>query len=128
MTPRRSLLTKKSALILGAVLLLCAVLLLVSLRLPKGVTAVAERGGEELFRWELASLTEPVEQEILGEDGIVLLIRISPDGAEVVSSQCPDKTCVRTGKLTHAGETAVCLPARVTLRLEGASAPDGVTY
>jgi hypothetical protein len=41
------------------------------------------------------------------------------------ASDCPDQVCVRTGKLRHAGQAAVCLPNRVVLRLVGA-APDGL--
>ena len=37
----------------------------------------------------------------------------------MTASTCPDQECVQTGQLTRAGESAICLPARVTLRLEG---------
>ena len=43
----------------------------------------------------------------------------APQGAAVTASTCPDQVCVQTGQLTRAGESAICLPARVTLRLEG---------
>lgn len=35
------------------------------------------------------------------------------------ASSCPDQVCVRTGTLTRAGQTAVCLPNRVIVRLSG---------
>lgn len=35
------------------------------------------------------------------------------------SSDCPDQVCVHTGKLTHAGQIAVCLPNKVIIKLIG---------
>ena len=55
-------------------------------------------------------------------------MELSPRGARVADSGCPDKTCVRAGILTQAGQSAVCLPGRVVLRLEGAGAADAETY
>lgn len=34
-------------------------------------------------------------------------------------SNCPDQVCVHTGKLTHAGQIAVCLPNKVIIKLIG---------
>lgn len=97
-------------------------------RLPGGQVAVVERGGQVLRRVELSALGGPVEETIQGEGGVAVTLRFAPDGAQVAASGCPDQICVRAGKLTRSGEAAVCLPARVVLRLEGgADAVDGVT-
>lgn len=47
---------------------------------------------------------------------------IEIDGMQVcfAQSNCPDQVCVRTGVLTRAGQMAVCLPTRVTVRILGA--------
>ena len=37
------------------------------------------------------------------------------------SSDCPDKVCVNTGKLTKDGEWAACLPNKVFLKVTGES-------
>ena len=56
-------------------------------------------------------------------------ITFSPEGAAVTASGCPDQVCVQTGQLTRAGESAICLPARVVLRLEGGgSGVDATVY
>ena len=34
-------------------------------------------------------------------------------------SDCPDQECIHTGKLTHAGQIAVCLPNKVIIKLIG---------
>lgn len=35
-------------------------------------------------------------------------------------SDCPDKVCVRTGFIGHAGQKIVCLPNRVTVSIDSA--------
>lgn len=120
-----AVLNKRDFLLAGAVL---AAAVLCFLLLPRGAaaTAVVERGGEELYRIPLFGVTSPYELTIDGEYPAVLLIE--KDGVSFLSAACPDKLCVRTGKLTQAGQTAVCLPARLTLRLLGGpSSVDGYT-
>ena len=34
-----------------------------------------------------------------------------------IASDCPDKICVRTGYISHTGQTAACLPNRVIIRV-----------
>lgn len=87
---------------------------------PKGTIAIVEVDGEVTLERNLSQLTEPETHSLIGEQGIEVSIELSPQGAAVVSSTCPDQVCVKTGQLTRAGESAICLPARVTLRLEGA--------
>ncbi len=120
----RKLLTRRSAALLLGLLLLCVLVFWIFSRLPGGTEAVVERDGQELFRQKLSRLSGPETVQIDGENGIALTVVFYPDGAAVTSSQCPDKICVHTGKLTKAGETAICLPAKVVLRLEGPSETD----
>lgn len=86
---------------------------------PQGTKAIVEKSGEVVLERDLAQLSEPETFTLEGEQGLEVTVELSPQGAAVVSSDCPDQVCVRTGTLTKVGETAVCLPARITLRLEG---------
>ncbi len=80
-------------------------------------TAVVEQDGVELARVDLSSLAE---EKVLNLGGPYRVrLRAGPGFIEFLSSDCPDQVCVRTGRLTRAGETAVCLPARISVRLEG---------
>ena len=87
--------------------------------LPQGTVAVVEQNGQEVARRELSQLTGPETLFLTGENGVEVTITFTPQGAAVTASTCPDQVCVQTGQLTRAGESAICLPARVTLRLEG---------
>lgn len=124
----KKLFDKRDLLLLSALLLLAAACFLLFSLAPKGAKAVVERNGEILLTRELSSITEPETLTVEGENGISLTVTLSPDGAEISSSSCPDQVCVRTGKLQKAGETALCLPARISLRLEGGSGADAATY
>ena len=96
-------------------LLLCALLLLAA-GIAYAALSLSPRGTLE---------TVPLE----GANGIQLTVELSPKGARVASSTCPDQVCVHTGLLTRAGESAICLPARATLRLEGGGdAIDATVY
>ena len=44
-------------------------------------------------------------------------------GLRVALSDCPTQDCVHTGTITRGGQSIVCLPARIVIRLEG-GAPD----
>ena len=43
-----------------------------------------------------------------------------------VESQCYDHTCERTGWVSRVGDTAVCLPNRMMIKIVGAGSGDGV--
>lgn len=68
------------------------------------------------------------EDTVYGRDGLTLTVRIEDGCAYVWQADCPDQVCVHTGRLTHDGETAACLPAGVILTVEGGddSSPDAV--
>lgn len=97
---------------------------------PRGAVAVVEVEGWTVERRELGLLSGPETVEVRGAAGILLTVEFSPEGARVVSAGCPDKTCQRTGMVTRVGESAVCLPGRVVVRLEGAGGKevDAATY
>ena len=78
---------------------------------------VVEQDGQIISTISLSQVQEPYELEIGGPYPAVLLIE--PDGVSFLSASCPDKRCVHSGKLTQAGQIAVCLPARLTVRLQG---------
>ena len=48
-------------------------------------------------------------------------------GICVAVSDCPTQDCVHTGMIYRSGQSIVCLPARIVIRLEGGAAdPNGV--
>lgn len=72
------------------------------------------------------SLTLDAPRRVQLADGHITLV-IERDGAYIEHADCPTQDCVRTGKITRAGESIVCLPNRVIVTLEGGAAFDAVT-
>ncbi len=124
----RKLFFRRDLLLFGGMIVLCGLLFWGLAKSPDGTVAVIERDGEVVLRQELAALEEPLETVVTGENGLSVTVVISQDGAAVTAADCPDRVCVRTGKLTRAGESALCLPAKISLRLEGKAAADAETY
>lgn len=109
-------------LILG--LLLAAVLLWLILRPGgQGNWVVVTVDGVEQSRYPLQ---EDREVTIGEEEYNILEIR---DGtAAVTEANCGDHTCVRTGAISRAGETIICLPHRLVVEIVGdeETGPDAV--
>lgn len=113
----------KEALLLVLVLAVAAGVYLYAKTRPKGTEAVIEQDGEVYRRVVLADLKEPLTLEVNGA-----VIELDKDGAHFVSSPCPDKICVNKGIIKRSGESAVCLPQRVSVRIEGGDSEiDSVT-
>ena len=97
--------------------------------LPKSgaPVAVIEQDGKEVRRVELSSIIQPETLVLEGEISVTVLLE--PGQVSIVHSDCPDQICVNTGVLTRPGQSAVCLPARVAVRIVGEtqSGVDGMT-
>ena len=91
-----------------------SVFLIVRLTEDEGVMVSVRVGdGEE----QLYSLSEDGEYVLNG--GTNKLV-ISGGEAYMVEANCPDRTCVRTGKISKTGEKIVCLPNKIYISILGA--------
>lgn len=81
----------------------------------EGAAAVVEIDGDETARY---SLEEPLAAEIVSPWGINLLV-IENGTAKVTEADCPDKLCVDQHAIQFQGESIICLPHKVTVRIEG---------
>lgn len=114
------------ALIIGIVLLSCA--LLFFSRAPGasgGGVAVITRDGRVIERIALGADAETLHFTIDG--GYHNEITVEGGRIRFSESDCPDQVCVHTGWLSKPGQTAVCLPNRVVITIEGAAQLDAVS-
>ena len=89
-----------------------------------GGAVIVEREGRETARY---ALNEDRTVRIEGEDGYNLLV-IKSGEVYLSEADCPTQLCVKTGKIRYAGQSIVCLPHRLAVRIVGgASALDAVT-
>ncbi len=74
------------------------------------------------------SLSQDTVVTVNGNSGIVLTVEICDGRVRVAHSDCPDQVCVQCGWLSQNGQTAACVPAGVSVRVQGDSqSVDGVT-
>ena len=110
---------RRDAIVIAAALLIAAAVFLLTLPKAGGDRLYAEisRGGEVL-----ATLPLDTDAEYIVNGDYENVVTNADGGAFFSSSNCPNEDCVHTGRLTKAGQLAVCLPNGVTLRIVGAEA------
>ena len=84
------------------------------------LTATVTHDGETIAVYSLPALREEI---LLTPEGLdyPLTLRITADGAEVVHSTCPTLDCQHTGHIGRSGESIICLPNKLVVRLSGGS-------
>lgn len=108
---------KHDLLLIGGLLLVAALLWILVRPGGAGGWAVVVVNGTETARYPL----DTERTVTIGEKGYNVL-RISGGAAAIIEANCGDHTCVRTGAVSREGETIVCLPHRLTVRIEGGGA------
>ena len=104
-----------------AALVCCGLWLLLR---QKGGAVIVEQNGQETARY---ALSEDRTVRIEGQGGYNLLV-IENGEAWLSEADCPNLLCVKTGKIRYAGQSIVCLPHKLAVRIVGgASALDAVT-
>lgn len=108
----------------AAILLLAGALWLLT-NSRQGETAEIVCGREVLYTIRLSEVKEPYEIRL--ENGIT--VAVEPGAVFFASSDCANQLCVRTGRLTRAGQSAACLPHKTLIRVTGRdkTAPDALT-
>lgn len=106
--------------ILICILLVLAlsVFLVVELTRREGAYVVVSIDGGEVCRYSLSE-----DGEFILNGGTNTLV-ISGGKAYISEADCPDGLCISQGKISRTGQTVVCLPNRVMLRIVGAEDAD----
>lgn len=81
--------------------------------------AVVKQADREIARIDLDTVQTPYQLEVKGEYYEVL--KVEKGRIRFLEADCPDKVCVKTGWLSRKGDTAVCLPNRTIIKMEGES-------
>lgn len=75
--------------------------------------------GREIERIPLKKSMEPAELRIDAGDGHYNVVYIDYDGARVTKASCSDSLCIRQGNIEHSGQSIVCLPNKVVIKIVG---------
>lgn len=111
-------------LVLVIVILAASALFLMLALRSEGGTVTVTVGGKS---YATLSLDTDAELVILGGGGENVLV-IENGEAYIREANCPDKICVKHRKIRYSGETIVCLPNGVTVKIEkSGGGPDAVS-
>ncbi|HHT50159.1 MAG TPA: NusG domain II-containing protein [Eubacteriaceae bacterium] len=79
---------------------------------------IIEVDGEEIKNINLLEVEKPYTIKI--ENGVNYnIVEVSSGSIRFIEATCPDKDCIRIGKLDSPGEISVCLPNNTTIRVSG---------
>ena len=98
--------------IMALVLVLAGIIFAFFAPRGSGEYAVITKDGKQIYKVNLNSALRTYEI-----DNVV--IEIGNGHAAFVSSDCPDKVCIHSGKLSVAGQVAACVPNKISLTIEG---------
>lgn len=93
--------------------------------------AIIEMDGKVIHTVRLEQNMQAQEFRIDAGEGRYNIIFIGYDFVEVLESNCPDQVCAGWGRIRHAGQTIVCLPFRIVVRITGRAeegAIDDITW
>ena len=88
--------------------------------------AVLTVAGEEVWRTNLSDVTAQQTHKVTLDAGS-FTVTAESGKVRISSSDCPDQICVRTGSLSSAGQTAVCLPFKVVLKVVSVDSQGSIT-
>ncbi len=77
----------------------------------KSEYAEISQGGKLISR---VKLSDDGEIELSG-----CVLEVSDGKIRMKQSDCPDKVCVKTGEISRAGESIVCVPNKVSVEISG---------
>ncbi len=108
----------RNDIILAAVLLCAAAVILAIFFFTRseGGYAVVLIDGEETARYPLS---KDIEVTISAGEQNYNILKIEKGCADIIEASCPDGVCVEHRAIKYEGETIVCLPNKVVIRIDG---------
>ena len=105
------------ALVVLVVLALAAALAVRPFLAARAPQSVVSADGQELDRLPLAQFGT----HTYANNGYTLTVTAAGGAVSVTQSDCPGQDCVHSGAVSRAGQSIVCLPARIVVELVGAA-------
>ncbi len=116
MDNKQRVLFKKSDIIVIAVIFALALAFFSHLGAYAGSYAVICADGEKIGRISLRQSGDYFYPEIPN-----VIFTVSDGKIKISENNCKDKICVKTGGISHVGESIVCMPKKITVEIKGGS-------
>ena len=108
--------------LIGALLVISlGVLLITTLTRREGGYVEVEQSGRVIATYSLS-----IDGEYSLNGGTNILV-IEGGAAYLKDANCPDKTCVKTGRIHYVNQSIICLPNEISITVRGNS-DDGVDF
>lgn len=88
-----------------------------------GVSALVTVDGRPALKLDLSQNQTVTVYGSSGEADV----HVEGGGVSIGRSTCPNKVCVRTGRISRAGEVILCAPNRILIRILGKGTPRAIT-
>ena len=113
--------TKLTASLIGAFLFLLAFASLLYILLPhsqaEGYIADIYQDGTLLTSIPLYDVDASYTLTVTGASGCQNQVEVRPGSIGILSADCPDKLCVNQHSISFNGETIVCLPNKLVVKI-----------
>lgn len=91
-----------------------------ALERQRGETAIVSLNGRVIREIKLDQLKEPLEFTVTTPDGRGYnIVRVEPGRIRVIEANCPEQIDVHQGWISHPGQSIICLPHRLVIRIAG---------
>ena len=111
--------------VIAAIIIAALVFAYMSISDSENLQAVITVDGEVVETVDLSSVKEKI---VITPDTQPKVVIVAENGEiHFEAAECEDKLCVNTGSLKKGGDTAVCLPAKTVITVEGSDV-DAVVY
>lgn len=103
----------------GKDIIIIGIIIIIAVILYFGTKPIIKQGdkAEILLEGKVIKTLDLSEDTTYSPEGLDIVLEVKDGKARFVSSDCPDKICVNTGFIDKRGQTAVCLPNKLVLRI-----------
>lgn len=113
---------KIAAVVIAIIVVASSIGVLVYMSLARSSHHIAEikQDGKVIRTIDLDQVESSEEISIAYGDEYNLIV-VERGRIRVVDSDCPDKLCVKTGWITEPGQSVICLPHKLIVKIQGGS-------
>lgn len=119
----KKFLNLKEAAVIAIILIICFLALFIVNSGKNGKYAVISSDGNEILRLEL----DKDIQNITVANAENIVFEVKDCAIFVTETDCHDKICLKTGAVSKNGQSIVCLPKKITVKIIGEDSEADVT-
>jgi len=114
---------KITAIVIACILVISSVSVFAYMKLSAGSHHIAEikQDGKVIKTVDLDKVKDGQDIKISYDTDHYNIVRIEKGRIRITDADCPDKVCVKTGWITQPGQSVICLPHKLIIKIEGGS-------